>query len=113
MTYLNNSTGGVTTGNVTLNETNLPPHTHSATAQTTTTVTSPQFVNTPTFAEYDGSKGVLGNSAAQLGSDIQISVTTNTITTIGNNNGSLTTPFSSNPFSITPPYTVVAYYIKR
>ena len=123
MTYLNNLTGGVTSGNVTLNETNLPPHIHTSSTNHPIPVTlnttgannsRRRFANSDPGAvpEFYGNGNADGLQGTRKEAPV-FTINSNTITTIENNNGSLTTPFSSTPFSITPPYTVLAYYIKR
>ena len=108
MTYLNNSTGGVTTGNVTLNETNLPPHIHTSNSTTTTTISnSRQFIISNTVGDFNNGNG---GAKAPLGFiDVidAITVSTTVTHTIGNG------PGTSTPFLITPPYSVIPYYIKR
>jgi microcystin-dependent protein len=109
MQYLNTFTGGVTNGNVILNESNLPPHSHSATATTTSSMTHTprQFLTNPQYNDYNGGAARNANRNAGIASSTDIQVNPNTITTLGPG------PGTSAPFSIIPPYTVIAYYIKR
>jgi microcystin-dependent protein len=109
MTYLNNLTGGVTSGTVTLSQSNLPPHKHDASSTTTTSISEStrRFANFPTTTTTMNGNGktfainVTQNSLSNFG------ITSSTSTTIQDSLG------TSTPFSITPPYTVIAYYIKR
>ena len=113
MQYLNSFTGGNTAGNVTLNPSNLPAHTHRAETTSTTIVSgnNRNFVITAQNNQYEGGGNdpttalnqLIYSNATSIGNISNIIITHN----IGNG------PGTSTPFSITPPYTVIAYYIKR
>jgi microcystin-dependent protein len=113
MQYLNTLTGGNTIGTVTLSQSNLPPHTHIANSQTSTTITnSTQFIVSSQNSQFEG--GGSGNPTGALGTFSY----TRADTLISNVNIQVTHvigdgPGTSTPFTITPPYAVIAYYIKR
>ena len=117
MTYLSNLTGGVTTGNVTLTTSNLPPHTHTFDKITFNPPLTGgrDFAYNPRTIPSDSpfSPGFYKNGNAAALQSVTTSAptftfpTNTTNTTIDNGFG------NSTLFSITPPYTVVAYYIKR
>jgi microcystin-dependent protein len=108
MTYFNVISGGISSGTVTLTETNLPPHVHSAiSTSSSSSSTSQSFVTgfSP-IGEFDGGGNADAFNVFNTAT-FKPTVTTTTTTTIGNG------PGTSTPFSITPPYTVIAFYIKR
>jgi microcystin-dependent protein len=108
MQYLNSFTGGNTAGNVTLNTLNLPPHKHTANSITNTTVTSTRtYANTSVPATTTVRRGADEGMVNATFSNTNFTITSNANTIIIANDG------TSTPFPITPPYTVVAYYIKR
>ena len=108
MRYLSNLTGGVTSGDVTLTTSNLPPHTHTATSTTNITITNTtQFVYNATDADFNNGNATVVAPLIFKNIRDTITLTTNITHVIGNG------PGTSSSFSITPPYTVVAYYIKR